>query len=130
MAELLSTFIQYVPRALGALAIVLVGLLLAVLAKRGATYLLGRFGFDELCRRVGITRLLGENARRTPTGFVGQLVFYAVVLFSVLAALGPLGLDWAYGFDRRSYIDPNNRALGTRPDPRWQLHFRLGQMMF
>lgn len=39
---------------------------------------------------------------------------------STVTPLGPLGIDWAYGFDRR---DVNNR-----PDPRWQLHFRLGQI--
>ena len=38
---------------------------------------------------------------------------------SVISPLGPLGLDWAYGFDR---VD----AFG-RPDPKWQLHFKLGQ---
>lgn len=38
---------------------------------------------------------------------------------SVVTPLGPLGLDWAYGFDR---VD----ALG-KPDPKFQLHFRLGQ---
>lgn len=38
---------------------------------------------------------------------------------STVSPLGPLGLDFAYGFDRRD-------AFG-RPDPRWQLHFRLGQ---
>lgn len=39
---------------------------------------------------------------------------------STITPLGPLGIDWAYGFDRR---DANGR-----PDPRWQLHFRLGQI--
>lgn len=39
---------------------------------------------------------------------------------STVTPLGPLGIDYAYGFDRRD-------ALG-RPDPRWQLHFRLGQI--
>lgn len=38
---------------------------------------------------------------------------------STVSPLGPLGLDLAYGFDR---LD----AFGN-PDPRWQLHFRLGQ---
>jgi outer membrane protein insertion porin family len=38
---------------------------------------------------------------------------------SVISPLGPLGLDWAYGFDR---VD----SFG-RPDPKWQLHFKLGQ---
>jgi outer membrane protein insertion porin family len=39
---------------------------------------------------------------------------------STISPLGPLGLDFAYGFDRRD-------ALG-QPDPQWQLHFRLGQL--
>ncbi len=38
---------------------------------------------------------------------------------SFISPLGPLGLDWAYGFDR---VD----ALG-RSDPAWKFHFRLGQ---
>ena len=38
---------------------------------------------------------------------------------STVSPLGPLGIDVAYGFDR---LD----ASGN-PDPRWQLHFRLGQ---
>jgi len=39
---------------------------------------------------------------------------------STVTPLGPLGLDWAYGFDRRDEFG--------RPDPKWQLHFRLGQL--
>ncbi|MCX5763473.1 MAG: outer membrane protein assembly factor BamA [Gemmatimonadetes bacterium] len=38
---------------------------------------------------------------------------------SVISPLGPLGLDWAYGFDR---VDANGL-----PDPKWQIHFKLGQ---
>jgi outer membrane protein insertion porin family len=38
---------------------------------------------------------------------------------SVVTPLGPLGLDWAYGFDRTDIFG--------RPDPKFQLHFRLGQ---
>jgi outer membrane protein insertion porin family len=36
----------------------------------------------------------------------------------VISPLGPLGLDWAYGFDR---ID-----TAGRPAPGWKLHFKLG----
>lgn len=39
---------------------------------------------------------------------------------STVTPLGPLGIDYAYGFDRRD-------ANGL-PAPRWQLHFRLGQV--
>ena len=37
---------------------------------------------------------------------------------SVVSPLGPIGLDYAYGFDR---VD-----LAGDPDPGWQLHFKLG----
>ena len=39
---------------------------------------------------------------------------------STVTPLGPLGLDYAYGFDR---LD----AQGNKA-PKWQLHFRLGQL--
>jgi outer membrane protein insertion porin family len=39
---------------------------------------------------------------------------------SLITPLGPLGLDWAYGFDRTD-------GFG-RPDPKWELHFRLGNL--
>ena len=37
-----------------------------------------------------------------------------------LPGIGPLGLDYAYGFDR---INANGE-----PDPGWQLHFRFGNL--
>ncbi|MBI3566888.1 MAG: BamA/TamA family outer membrane protein [Gemmatimonadetes bacterium] len=41
---------------------------------------------------------------------------------SVISPLGPLGIDWAYGFDRTDQFG--------KPDPKWQLHFRLGQFFY
>jgi outer membrane protein insertion porin family len=41
---------------------------------------------------------------------------------SAVTPLGPLGIDWAYGFDR---VD----SFG-RPDPKWMVHFRLGQYFY
>ena len=39
---------------------------------------------------------------------------------SVITPFGPLGLDYAYGIDR---LD-----ISGRRDPKWQLHFRFGQI--
>lgn len=39
---------------------------------------------------------------------------------SVVTPFGPLGIDYAYGFDRRD-------VLG-RPDPGWKLHFKFGRI--
>jgi outer membrane protein insertion porin family len=41
---------------------------------------------------------------------------------SAVTPLGPLGLDWAYGFDRVN--------LTGAADPRWIVHFRLGQFFY
>jgi outer membrane protein insertion porin family len=41
---------------------------------------------------------------------------------SAVTPLGPLGLDWAYGFDR---VDVNGNSA-----PRWIVHFRLGQFFY
>lgn len=39
---------------------------------------------------------------------------------STITPLGPLGLDYAFGFDRTD--------LEGRPAPKWKLHFKLGQL--
>ncbi len=44
---------------------------------------------------------------------------------STVTPLGPLGLDMAYGFDR---VSVDAVTLRARPDPKWQFHFRLGQL--
>ena len=44
---------------------------------------------------------------------------------SVVTPLGPLGLDWAYGFDRTS-VNPLTGVV--QKDPKWQIHFKLGQL--
>jgi outer membrane protein insertion porin family len=44
---------------------------------------------------------------------------------STVTPLGPLGLDMAYGFDRTTVDVLTGRI---RKDPRWQFHFRLGQL--
>jgi outer membrane protein insertion porin family len=41
---------------------------------------------------------------------------------SIVTPLGPLGLDYGYGFDR---VDP----LTRQNHPQWQLHFRLGNIV-
>jgi outer membrane translocation and assembly module TamA len=38
----------------------------------------------------------------------------------MLSPLGPIGIDYAYGFDRRD-------LLGNR-NPGWKFHFKLGML--
>lgn len=49
-----------------------------------------------------------------------DLLVGAGIGVSLVTPFGPLGLDYAYGFDRRD-------TLG-RPDPGWELHFKFGRV--
>ncbi|MFP5355790.1 MAG: BamA/TamA family outer membrane protein, partial [Gemmatimonadota bacterium] len=61
------------------------------------------------------------NVWRHPRDFDPTRLYRgAGISASTVTPLGPLGLDYAYGFDR---LDANGRKA-----PKWQLHFRLGQL--
>ncbi len=50
----------------------------------------------------------------------GKVFRGAGIGVSLLSPMGPIGLDWAYGFDK---VD----LLGN-PDPGWKFHFKLGNI--
>ncbi len=58
----------------------------------------------------------GDASDFNPT----DLLTGAGVGVSLVTPFGPLGIDYAYGFDRRD-------VLG-RPDPGWKLHFKFGRI--
>jgi outer membrane protein insertion porin family len=61
------------------------------------------------------------NVWRSPGDFNPTQLYRGVgVGVSLLSPLGPIGIDYAYGFDRRD-------LLGNR-DPGWKFHFKLGMM--
>jgi outer membrane protein insertion porin family len=61
------------------------------------------------------------NVWRNPGEFNPTQLFRGVgVGVSLLSPLGPIGIDYAYGFDRRD-------LLGNR-DPGWKFHFKLGMI--
>jgi small-conductance mechanosensitive channel len=98
MNEIFDAFIVYVPQIAGALALAALGFVLAFLAKRVTPFLLRRLRFDEVCDSAGVTNLMREGGiRRTPTQFASAVVFYAVLALAIVAALGPLGLDFLAG---------------------------------
>lgn len=95
MQNFLTTLMDYVPRLLGAFLIIIVGLVIAVVVRLVLAFLLRRFQFDELCRRTGIMRLLEQGSiRRRPSQLFATLIFYMIVLFTILTAFGTLGLTF------------------------------------
>ena len=95
MNELIEAFVVYVPRIVGAIALAALGVVFAVLAGRVTPYLLRRLRFDQICERAGIPSLMREaGMRRTPTQLASAVIFYAILALVIIAALGPLGLDF------------------------------------
>ncbi|MBV9452912.1 MAG: mechanosensitive ion channel [Rubrobacter sp.] len=94
MNELIEAFVVYLPRIVGALALGVLGLVLAVLIRRVTPFVLRRLQFDRLCERAGITSLMREGSiHHTPTQFASVVVFYAILALVFVAALASLGLD-------------------------------------
>jgi outer membrane protein insertion porin family len=61
------------------------------------------------------------NVYQLPRDFDPTRLFRgAGIGVAIVTPLGPLGLDYAYGFDRLNSF--------RQPAPAWQLHFRLGNI--
>ena len=98
MNQVSSLFILYIPRVVGAVVIVIAGVVLAVLARRLALWLLDRLAFDQLGERAGVTALMQRgNIPHGPAQLVGSIVFYGVLTLALLTAVGNLGLEFLAG---------------------------------
>ncbi len=98
MNQLARELISYIPNVVGALAIILVGIALAFLAKRLVAFALSRLGFDRLSDRVGVSAVLREaTIERSPSEFIGTVILWAVLIFAVVAAVGSLGIPFLAG---------------------------------
>jgi outer membrane protein insertion porin family len=89
----------------------------------GSSYFVGTTEFGMRVSQALYVSLFYDmgNVWSTPRGFNPTRLFRgAGIGIAVLSPLGPIGLDYAYGFDR---VD----LLGN-PAPGWKLHFRLGNI--
>ena len=86
------SIIEVIPRLLAALAIVLIGWLVARLVGRGLARLLEAARFNELADRMGVTELL-RKARfaAKPSTLVGRFLYYLLMLMVVITAAETVG---------------------------------------
>ena len=88
-----GTLAEFVPRLLGAVVVVILALVVAVVLQRLAARLLAALGLDELANRTGATnslRQLGYDGG--PSRLLGMILFWGVLLTGVAGALSVLGL--------------------------------------
>ena len=81
------------PPLAGALLLLLVGWLLALLGRAIVSGLLRRLGLDGLAERLGIDQALSKTGIERPvSGILGRVIYWFILLVFVLAATNRLGL--------------------------------------
>ncbi len=91
LEEALASVIDFVPKAIAFLAILLIGRWVAKLIQKGVTALLAKIRFDDVMDRAGIGGPL-ENAGFADSGrFIALLVYYGLMLLVLQLALSVFG---------------------------------------
>ncbi|MBB5874223.1 hypothetical protein F4553_007657 [Allocatelliglobosispora scoriae] len=90
VTDTLRSIALFLPKALGFVAILVVGWLTARALRMLAAKFLERIGFDRLVERGGLSSALAHT-RVDASDLVAKLVFYAVLLFTLQLAFGIWG---------------------------------------
>ncbi|GAA1848199.1 hypothetical protein GCM10009687_12830 [Asanoa iriomotensis] len=90
LTDMWRSVLLFVPKALAFLAILLIGYLIARVARKLVDTLLTRVGFDRAVRRSGIGARL-ERSRYDASDILARLVYYAILLFALQLAFGVWG---------------------------------------
>ncbi|WP_165423689.1 mechanosensitive ion channel family protein [Ktedonosporobacter rubrisoli] len=89
----LGLLFSFVPKLLGFLAILIIGLIVSALLEKGVTLLLRKAGFDNFAHRIGLTRLEQRtNINLNPSVVLGKIVYWFVLLIFLIPAINSLGL--------------------------------------
>src|SRR5947209_9313900 len=93
LANALNLVFTFIPKLLGFLVILIVGLIIASLVSKLVTSLLRRLGFDNLANRIGLTRFQQRmNVTLDTAGVLGKIVYWFILLIFLIPATDSLGL--------------------------------------
>jgi HAMP domain-containing protein len=93
LSNAVNLILTFIPRVIGFLVILAVGLLLATLVAKGVTFLLRRVGFDRMANRIGLNRFEQRmGVSMDPAGLLGKIVYWFLVLIFLVPATDALGL--------------------------------------
>ncbi len=86
----LTSVAEFVPKLVGFLLILLIGLFIAKLLAKAIGTLLEKVGFDRAVERGGIKKAL-DRSKFDASDIVGKLVYYTLALFVLQLAFGVFG---------------------------------------
>lgn len=88
--NLLDTVVQFLPKLVGFLLILIIGYLIAKVLEKILAKVLQKVGFDRLVERGGVKKALAKS-EYDAAGILARLVFYTVMLFVLSTAFGVFG---------------------------------------
>src|SRR5690348_10547031 len=93
LSNAVNLILTFIPRLLGFLVILIVGLIIAALVAKAVTFLLRKVGFDRMSDRIGLTRFERRMGVKMDTaGILGRIVYWFIVLIFLVPAADALGV--------------------------------------
>lgn len=99
LQDALGTLLNYIPRLIGALLVLLIGYIIAKVLAKGVTLLLQRLHVDDALSRFGVQRFLDRTGTKmTPATLLGKVVFWFVFIIVLTMFANALGIPAISGF--------------------------------
>jgi Conserved TM helix len=93
LSNAVNLILTFIPRLLGFLVILIVGLIIAALVAKAVTFLLRKVGFDRMSDRIGLTRFEQRMGVKMDTaGLLGRVIYWFIVLIFLVPAADALGV--------------------------------------
>ncbi|HYX51158.1 MAG TPA: hypothetical protein VE843_15535 [Ktedonobacteraceae bacterium] len=93
LSNAVNLILTFIPKLIGFLIILIVGLIIASLVARAVTFLLRKVGFDRMSDRIGLTRFEQRMGVRMDTAdILGKIVYWFIVLIFLVPAADALGV--------------------------------------
>jgi flagellar biosynthesis protein FliQ len=91
--DALKLILTFIPRIVGFLIILIVGLIVATVVSKALTLILRKVGFDRLANRIGLARFEQRmGISLDPAGVLGKIVYWFLLLIFLVPAADALGL--------------------------------------
>ncbi len=98
LTNALNLLLTFVPKFLGFLVILIIGLIVASLVSKALIFVLRKIGFDRMADRAGISKMeQSMNIRLDAAGVLGKVVYWFVLLIFLIPAVDALGLTTVSG---------------------------------
>lgn len=91
--DAVKLILTFIPRLVGFLVILIVGLIIAWAVSKALTFLLRKVGFDRMSNRIGLSRLEQRmNVSLDAAGVLGKVVYWFILLIFLIPAADALGV--------------------------------------